>query len=270
MYIDTHCHLDFSHFNDDRAIVVGNAKKAGVKKFINPGVDIASSARAVELAIKNRDVIFAGIGFHPNEAQKNSDIKDLEKLLRQSTLNTKPYPLNHVIVAIGECGLDYHQYIGEKAAGKKDNQKRLFENQLRLTLENRFPVILHCRDAYEDFFDVLDALPDIPAGVIHCFSGGLEDLRMARKRGLYVGIDGNVTYSKQLSLIVPQIPLSILLLETDAPYLTPAPYRGTRNEPKYIPLVAKKIAELTNQPVKVVEKQTTINALSLFQFSQSL
>lgn len=124
---------------------------------------------------------------------------------------------------------------------------------------------MHVRDAFEDFFSVVDSMPTLPRGVIHCFSGGAQDLRMADERKLYVGIDGNVTYSKQLWMSVPQIPLRMLLLETDSPLLTPIPHRGTRNEPKYIPLIARKIAELTNHPVQDIENVTSENAKRLFE-----
>ena len=258
MFIDSHCHLDFPQYNDDRAMVIGNAKKAGVKKFVNPGVDLESSARVAFLAKEHPGVVFPCVGFHPYEAQGNPDVQALEKLISKQA------------VAIGECGLDYHMYKGEAALGKKTNQKRLFAEQLELALKHRLPVIFHCRDAYEDFFSVLDAASSLPKGVIHCFSGGLQELRMAQERGFLVGIDGNVTYSKQLSFIVPAIPLDILLLETDAPYLTPEPHRGTRNEPKYIPLVAKKVAELLTVSVEEVEDKTSNNASTLFQIAEHL
>lgn len=252
MYIDTHCHLNFSQYDPDRAMVIGNAKKAGVKKFINPGVDLHSSRESIELSKQYPGVVSAGVGFHPHEAQHDPDVSQLEKLL------------GHNVVAIGECGLDYFQFKGEAALGKKDKQKRLFDEQLRLALRHDLPVIMHCRDAYEDFFDCLDSLPSMPRGTVHCFSGGLQELREAQARNFYVGIDGNVTYSKQLWMIVPHIPLSMLILETDAPYLTPAPHRGERNEPKYIPLIAKKIAELNNRDVSEIEDSTTKNAQKLF------
>lgn len=254
MFIDTHCHLNFPQFDQDRAMVIGNAKKAGVKQFINPGVDVYSSKQAIELAQRHPGVIFAAIGIHPYEAQHDQEVHIIEKLLYESA----------PIVAIGECGLDYHQYKNEQALGKKDKQKILFHAQLMLALKHKLPVIMHCRDAYEDFFDCLDALPSIPAGVIHCFSGGLQELRIAQERNLFVGIDGNITYSKQLSSIVPKIPITHLLLETDAPYLTPTPHRGTRNEPKYIPIIAKQIAEITQISVEDVEISTTQNAKHLF------
>lgn len=247
MFIDTHCHLNFPQYNEDRAMVIGNAKKANVKKFINPGVDLYSTRHAIDLAQKNPGVIFASAGFHPYEAQHNPDVSQLP---------------THNIIAVGEIGLDYHQYKGEQALGKKDNQKRLFAEQLELAVKLDLPVILHCREAFDDFFSVLDLFH--PRGVIHCFGGGLQDVRMAKARNLFIGIDGNVTYSKQLELIVPEIPLTMLLLETDAPFLTPVPHRGSRNEPKYIPLIAKKIAELQKINVKKIEVITTRNAVQLF------
>ncbi len=265
MFIDSHCHLNFPQYDADRPMVIGNAKKARVKKFINPGVDLFFSRQAVLLARKYPGVVYAGIGFHPYEAQHNVDVSDLEKIFHEATMqrcnDASP------IVAIGECGLDYHQYKGEKAEGKKGNQKRIFEEQLLLALKYNLPVIFHCRDGYDDFFDVIDALPTLPMGVIHCFSGGLQELRQARERKFFIGIDGNVTYSKQLQMIVPNIPLSMIVLETDAPYLTPIPHRGTRNEPKYIPLIAKEIAILLDCSFQKVEETTTKNANVLFHLS---
>jgi len=255
MFIDTHCHLNFKEFDPDRSMVLGNAKKAGVKQFICPGVDFFSSKQVILLAQKNPGVIFAAIGYHPYEAQHNPDIKTLDRVCDYN----KKY-----IVAIGEIGLDYHQYKGENAAGKKQNQKILFEEQLQTALKYHLPVILHCREAFEDFFTVLDNLPTVPRGVIHCFSGGLQEIRFAKSHNLYIGIDGNVTYSKQLQATIPHIPLSLILLETDAPYLTPVPHRGERNEPKYIPLIANCIAALQKTDARLVEKQTAQNAEALF------
>ncbi len=250
MFIDTHCHLNFKEFDADRAMVIGNAKKAGVKEFICPGVDPFSSKQVVALAKKHPGTVFAAVGYHPYEAQQNPSVAILEKLLDDS------------VVAIGEIGLDYHQYKGEAAAGKKQNQKILFEEQLRLARKHNLPAIMHVRDAFEDFFTIYDSVP--VKGVIHCFSGGLQEVRLIKDRGLLIGLDGNITYSKQLQAVVPDIPLAMLLLETDAPYLTPVPHRGTRNEPKYIPLIAAEIARLQKADVQQVKNQTTINAKKLF------
>lgn len=257
MFIDSHCQLNFSDFDTDRPMVIGNAKKAGVKQFIVPSVDHNSCRTAIHLASIHPKVVYAAVGYHPYEAPHNPDVSYIETLLEN--------PANkNYIVAVGECGLDYHQYKGEVAGGRKDVQQELFKTQLMLALTYDLPVIIHCREAFEDLFTILRSMPNMPKGVLHCFSGGLQDLRYAEELGLYMGIDGNVTYSKQLAMIVPSIPLSKLLLETDAPYLTPEPHRGTRNEPKYIPLIAQKIAELQNKPIEEIEEATTENTKSLF------
>lgn len=261
MYIDTHVQLNFSDYDTDRDMVIGNAKKAGVKRFVVPGVDHNSCRTAVHLAHKHPGVIFSAVGYHPYEAPKNPDLSYLETLLNDE--DNKGF-----IVAIGECGLDYHEYNGEVAAGRKDVQQQLFLDQLNLALTYDLPVIIHCRDAYQDVFGVLEKLPKIPRGVFHCFSGSQQDLRIVEQMGFYVGIDGNVTYSKQLPFVVPFIPLSMLVLETDAPYLTPIPHRGKRNEPKYIPLVAQKIADLQNKPIRDVMEKTTENARALFRLPE--
>jgi len=253
MYIDTHCHLTFPEFDEDRKTIIGNAKKAGVKEFLIPGASIGSSYKAVSFAQSEQNGIFASVGCHPYETKNFPDVRQLEKMIGEK------------VVAIGECGLDYHAYKGFPAVGKKEEQKQLFEEQLRLALKHNLPVIIHCRDAYEEIFDVIDALPTLPNGVFHCFSGGPDDIKHISNRGFYFGIDGNVTYSKQLALTIPLIPIDKLLLETDAPYLSPIPHRGERNEPKYIPLIAKKIAELKGCDIKKIEEQTTKNAKVLFK-----
>lgn len=266
MLIDTHCHINFRDFDADRETVITNAKKAGVKRFIVPGDDASSSQSAVELAGRCPGTVFAAAGFHPYESQHvtpEDTIRFLESIL-------KPPATDHglpAIVAVGEIGLDYHIYKGEAAVGRKDVQKRLFEIQLRFALDHDLPVIIHGRDAFADIFSVLDALPVMPRGVIHCFSGGLQDIRMAAERHLFAGLDGNVTYSKHLQAIIPSVPLSMILLETDSPYLTPVPHRGERNEPKYIPAIAKFLAHLHNASAEAVARQTTGNAQTLFRLS---
>jgi TatD DNase family protein len=257
MYIDTHCHLNFPEFNSDRNMVIGNAKKVGVKLFINPGNSIITSQQAVQLTTTYPGVVFAAVGVHPYEVNNLPDISQIENLLTHQ-------PAKPTIVAIGECGLDYHVYKDFPAAGKKTEQKLLFENQLYLALKYDLPVIIHCREAFSDTFDVLDSLPAMPRGVFHCFSGGLEDVRNIQSRHFFLGLDGNTTYSKQLKAVIPSIPLSMILLETDSPLLPPEGHRGERNEPKYLPQTAHTIAELSQQPIEVIQAETTKNAQSLF------
>ncbi len=257
MFIDTHVQLNFADFDEDLPMVLGNAKKVGVQQFIVPGVDHVSCRRAAHLAHEYPGVIYAAVGFHPYEAPKNPDLSYLETLLKDPDNNGN-------IVALGEFGLDYHLYKGEMAAGRKDVQQILLESQLRLAITYDMPVIIHCRDAFDDLFTVISRLPKVPRGVLHCFSGSLQDIRTAEQYGFYMGVDGNVTYSKTLMATVPHIPLSRLLLETDAPYLPPEPHRGKRNEPKYIPLIAAKVAELQNKSISDIMEATTANARELF------
>ncbi len=253
MFVDTHCHLADTKFDPDRDTVIANAKKAGVKRIIVPGAGYASSVDALHLAMSRPDVLSPACGIHPYEATRNGSIDEFLSSIRPEG-----------IVAIGECGLDYHLYKGFDVPGKKDDQKQAFFLQCQFAIRHNLPVIIHCRDAFSDLFDVLDALPTMPQGVIHCFSGTREDGQKALIRGLYIGIDGNSTYAKKLREVIQTIPLSSILLETDSPYLPPAPHRGERNEPKYIQLIADSVSQLYGIPKKTVEQETTANALALF------
>jgi TatD DNase family protein len=256
MFIDTHCHLNFKEFDEDRAMVIGNAKKAGVKKFIIPGTNPITSRSANMLASSDPAILFASVGCHPYDTRNVPSRKEIERLISKRT------------IAIGECGLDYHLYGDEPAVGRKEEQKQLFEMQLGIALEYHLPVIIHSRDAFDDIFSVLDSLPAMPKGVFHCFSGGLEHVRDIQRRGFFLGLDGNATYSKQLKLVIPFIPLSMILLETDAPYLVPVGHRGERSEPKYIPLIAETIAQLQNINIKEVEETTTASTKQLFHIME--
>lgn len=257
MIIDTHCHLTFPEYNEELQTIIGNAKKANVKKFIVPGVDAFSSKRAVELAEKNPTSIRASIGFHPYEAQKLPDVTVLQPFI------------SDFVVAIGECGLDYHLYKGEDAAGKKTNQIRLFQEQIELSIAHNLPLIMHCRDAFDDFFSTLNPYKGKVRGVIHCFSGGRQDMKEALSFNFFMGIDGNLTFSTYLQNILPDIPITHLLFETDSPYLTPIPHRGKRNEPKHIVHTLSYAAKLLLMSKEELIHQTTTNASSLFGFPNS-
>jgi TatD DNase family protein len=258
MFIDTHCHLTFPEYNEDRITVISNAKKAGIKHFIVPGVDLFSNKLALELAASQPLSIKAAIGFHPYEAQESPPVWELSHMI------------THDVVAIGECGLDYHLYKGEEAASKKTNQIRIFREQIELAIEHKLPLIMHCRDAFDDFFSTLDEYHGQYRGVIHCFSGGLQEVRCALERGLYMGIDGNITFSKDLQRIISHIPLPSLLLETDSPYLTPVPFRGKRNEPKHLRETAAYISQALSISQAALAEQTTANAKELFALQLSV
>lgn len=256
MIIDTHCHLNSKQFLTDVKEVISDAKRSGIAKIIVPGTDKASSDKSLMLSETFRNTIYPAVGFHPYEAQKTDPdgvITYLNRIIR-----------THKICAVGECGLDYHLYKGHAAQSKKDNQKFLFEAHLRLALKFDLPAIIHCRDAYDDLFTVLDNLPVMPRGVIHCFSGGNLQLRMAIQRKLYIGIDGNVTYDKNIIRMIPSIPVSSMLIETDSPLLTPVPLRGTRNEPKNIRLIASAVSKIIRIPFERFKDETSSNAIRLF------
>ncbi len=268
MFIDTHCHLNFSAFEQDLPDIVRHAEDSGVEQIVVPGAHLDSSGKAVEVAAQFPNC-FAAIGIHPHHATDKDVIvndelkKQLVKLIKQPK-----------IVAIGEVGMDYFVYQKSKyletalSQELKDKQRALFELQLSLAHEHNLPVIFHCREAFGDMWNIIENFITEtkwqPRGVFHCFGGGKKDLRKALDHGFYIGIDGNITYNQNLQFIAYDVPLEKLLLETDAPYLTPIPFRGQRNEPKHIPLIAEYVAKTKNIPADEVETATTRSAQQLF------
>lgn len=254
--IDTHLHLDFDAFDDDREAVIERALAAGVQRMITIGINRETCRRAVALAEQYAPV-YAAVGIHPNDATE-WDI-ETERELRELARHPK-------VVAIGEIGLDYYW---ERVP--HDVQARVFRTQLALASELGLPVIIHDRDAHADVLNILrewveSGRAPTPPGVLHCFSGDHAMAEEALALGFYVGVDGPVTFknARALQALVAQLPLDRLLVETDAPFLTPHPYRGKRNEPAYVRFVAEKIAELQNCTFETVAHQTTRNAETLF------
>ena len=255
MYIDTHCHLSVEDY-DDIDLILKENKEALVNTIIISGCTKDSIAEAIELSKKYREV-FVTIGFHPSEADIIT-YKDLEKLEHQIIENEK-------IVGVGEIGLDYHY-------GKEniDKQKTLFRKQLKIAEKLKLPVVIHSRDATRDTINILKEFPNV-LGDIHCFSGSIETAREYISMGYRLGIGGVVTFkNSNLYKVIEDIGLEAILLETDSPYLTPHPYRGMQNSSKYIPIIAKKIAEILNISVEEVAKITTDNAMSLFDLNKNI
>lgn len=258
MIIDTHCHLDDKSFEDDLESVLLRANECGVKKVIIPGASIKDLKKAREIANSHEFIYFA-VGIHPY----NIDEYD-EETLREFAKNDK-------CVAVGECGLDYYRLkdifkTKEEQDKNKELQKRVFLAQIELAKELKKPLIVHIREANQDSFDILKShANDLVGGVLHCFNAS-ELLLELVDLGFYYGIGGVLTFknAKNLVEILPKIPLSRLLIETDAPYLAPTPYRGKRNEPSYTTLVAQKMAEILNLEVGEVCNITTNNAQKLF------
>ena len=248
MYIDTHCHISKEDYSDIDLLVKENIDNK-VNKVIVSGCTKESIVETLEL-IDKYDSLYATIGYHPSEVNITTD-EDLVLLEKQ---------LQHKkVVGVGEIGLDYHY-------GKEDidKQKELFRKQLSIAEKNNLPVVIHSRDATQDTINILKEYPNV-VGDIHCFSGSLETARIYINMGYYLGIGGVVTFkNSNLRDVVKEIGLDRILLETDAPYLTPEPYRGKVNSSKYIPVIAEKIANILNISVDKVANTTTNNVNILF------
>ena len=251
--IDTHCHLNDKKFSADLTEVYERAKKFEVTKIINFGSTLTDSIEAVELT-KKFSGMFAGVGIHPEEVQDFNEVT-AEKII-ELTKNKK-------VVAIGEIGLDYHW---EKSSEGKLLQQKIFIEQLDIARQLNLPVCIHEREAHGDCLKILQTEGRGLRGVLHCYSGSLEMAHEVWKLGWLIGVDGPLTFknSAKLPEIVQAAPREMLLLETDAPYLAPTPYRGKRNEPAYLIEIAKKIAELRGEDLETVAEYTTKNAENLY------
>jgi TatD DNase family protein len=252
--IDSHCHLDFPQFDADRDEVLARSIAAGVTVLVNPGADLESSRRAVALA-ERHTAIYAAVGIHPHDATTLDGPALAE--LRQLAAHPK-------VVAIGEIGLDYY-----RDRSPRDRQRAAFEAQLGLAAELNLPVIVHQREAAADVLAALRAWAEggHPGCVLHAFAGDEAVTEEAVDLGFYLGIGGPLTYqnARHLPEIVPHLPLERLLLETDAPYLPPHPYRGQRNEPAYLALVARRLAELRALPLETLAERVTENTRRAFR-----
>ncbi len=280
---DTHCHLDFHKFDPDRAAVLDRAARAGVERILIPGLTLASSLAAVELA-ESHPMLFAAIGVHPTESLTwtNETQRDLKSLIPLS-LGERGRGEGK-IVAIGEIGLDYYW-----DAAPHDLQQRILREQLDLAAELSLPVVVHMREKGDapdgpcarDLLEILgdwvaglrsrnEALAEHP-GVLHSFSGSLETARQAIRLGFYIGITGPVTYKNAESKreVVKSLPLERLLIETDAPFLSPASQRGKRNEPAFVYEIADKIAQLHSRSLEEVAAVTSMNAARLFSWGET-
>jgi len=255
MIIDTHIHLDNERYKDDLDKVLNRARDAKVKRFIIPGANPSTLERTLQIVDANSDVYFA-VGVHPYDMASFDEL-DFEK-----------YVKHEKCVAIGECGLDYFRLEGndEEKLKEKEEQKRVFKAQIVLAKKYKKPLIVHIRDASKDSKEILLELGAVQVGgVLHCYNADEELLPLA-KEGFYFGIGGVLTFknAKKLVNVLAQIPRDKLLIETDGPYLTPAPHRGERNEPLYTTFVAQKMSELLDITLHDIKELTTQNALKLF------
>jgi TatD DNase family protein len=250
--VDTHCHLDGERFDSDREEVLKRAKE-NLEFIVNIGYDLESSKRSLALA-KENEFVYATVGVHPTDVEGYDEEleKELEKLAQEEK-----------VVAIGEIGLDYHWMTTPK-----EHQKEIFRKQLELARRLKKPVVIHTREAMADTIEILKEYPEI-VGVIHFYPGSVESAKELIDR-FYLGIGGTLTFknAKKSVQVVEEIPLEKIVLETDSPYLAPAPYRGERNEPIYVQKVAKKIAEIKGISEEEVIKITTENAKKLYRIEK--
>lgn len=252
MYVDTHLHLSNEDY-ENISSVIKNAEENQVKYLIISGCEKDKLEETIKISETNKNV-YLSLGFHPSEASKvtDNDIALFENRIQK---------LNK-LVAIGEIGLDYHY-------GKEDKELQilLFHKMLKLAEKFNLPVVIHSRDATQDTIEILKQYK--VGGCIHCFSGSLETANIYIKMGYKLGIGGVLTFkNSNLKEVVKNISIENVLLETDSPYLAPVPYRGIKNEPKYIPLIAEEISKIKNITVQEVAKETTNNAKKLYKFDE--
>jgi TatD DNase family protein len=282
--IDTHCHLEMAEFDPDREAVIQRAKDAGIEAVITIGSDLSGNIGGLELSRKY-DFIYSSVGFHPHDARDFTDeifgkIKKWVREYRGKETNPPSPPfaeegygrvtnnespgvdeLKPKVVAIGEIGLDYHY-----DNSPREVQREVFMKQLQFAREVDLPVIIHSREAKKDTLDIIKR-SGINNGVFHCFSGDMEMAEQVMAMGFHISVAGPVTFknAKRLKEIVKSVPDEFLLIETDAPYLTPEPFRGRRNEPSYLAHTARTIAELRGVSLEDIARITTLNAKRLFK-----
>lgn len=255
---DTHCHLDFEPYAEDRAAVIARARAAGVQQMVIPAVDLANMERARAI-VEAEDGILMAVGIHPNSTAAWSP---------EYLGSLRAWAQAPKVVALGEIGLDYYWDKSPKTV-----QQRAFEDQLALAAELGLPVIIHNRDASQDVLPILEnwvkalpsALKDRP-GVLHSFLESSEAAERALSIGFFLGFTGSVTYKNKDALrrIAAAVPADKIVIETDAPFLTPSPHRGERNEPAFVALVAERIAALRRMETEAFAALTTANAERLF------
>ena len=248
--IDTHAHIDDSQYQEDFDAFIAAQKQAGVQRIIVPGINADSVASVADVCSRYPDFLFPAAGLHPEEVKEDwaSQLQIIS-----SALDSYDY------IAIGEIGLDYYwdrTYVNE--------QKEVLRRQLAWALDRDKPVIIHSREATDDILSILREFPGLQ-GVFHCFTGSRETADILLKMGFYLGIGGVLTFKNcKLRETLATVPLDRILLETDSPYMAPVPYRGKRNESRFMIHVAQLLSDVYQVPVHTIDKATTANALRLF------
>lgn len=251
--IDVHTHMQFAEFDNDKDAVIRRALDAGIW-LINVGTQRDTSANSCELAHRYEGV-FATAGLHPTDIHEEFDYDFYKKFAE-----------NPKVVAIGECGLDYYRSAPET----KEKQKAVFTKHIQLSREIKKPLMIHCREAFADLISILTTHHSqltTPPGIVHFFSGTKDDAAKLMDLGFSFSFGGVITFAREYEKLIKFIPLDRILLETDAPYVAPQPYRGKRNEPAYVEEVAKKISKILGKNFEEVAEKTTENAIKIFGLS---
>ncbi|MCX7626701.1 MAG: TatD family hydrolase [Candidatus Sumerlaeaceae bacterium] len=257
MIIDTHAHLHDQEFDYDFREALERASEAGVSRIVLIGENVQNSVRAIEKT-QMAPARWATVGIHPHHAKEFS-ATSISKLRELATHHRE------TVVAIGEIGLDFYYDFSPQAI-----QERAFRAQIELAMELQLPVVIHCREAYDQSLEILRSycasFGKAPWGVMHCYFGTVEQAWEFFELGMLIGVGGSVTFKKAETVraVVRELPLEAFVLETDAPYLAPVPYRGKRNEPSFLPLVAQRVAEIKGITADDVATATTQNAQRLF------
>lgn len=256
---DTHCHLNLDLFASELPEILEKALAAGVSRILIPGINLANSRSALQLA-EQYPFLYAAVGVHPNDANtwNASTLTELQDLAQHPKA-----------IAIGEIGLDYYRQYSPP-----EQQKMILRQQLELSQKLNKPIILHSRNAVAEILMHLDEwLPGVSIqGVFHSYEGDLETAQQILQKGFFLGVTGPITFqnARERQQVFSQLPVSCLLLETDSPYLTPHPWRGKRNQPAYIPIIAQKLADLHNQSLDQIAMTTSHNAHQLFQWGEEI
>lgn len=250
-YIDTHTHLFVEQFDDDLPEVILRAEAAGVTHMLLPNIDDSTIAQTIEV-VEQYAACKLMLGLHPCSVAENvkSQLQTIEKAIEQNE-----------IVGVGEIGLDYYWDTKFSTA-----QREAFSAQLQMAIDLRKPVSIHTREAFDDAIALVEKKQNgYLRGVFHCFGGSVDDGKRAIDAGMHLGIGGNSTFKKSTApSTLPALPLEALVLETDAPYLAPVPYRGKRNEPSYLPLIAENLASIYEKPLELIASRTTQTAKEIY------
>ena len=254
MYIDSHAHLYFDRFDEDRDELISNLlENENISNIINVATDLESCEKCIALAEKYMQ-LFATSGFHPNDLDTLTNLKELNII--------KEFLKHDKVVAVGEIGLDYYW---DKV--DKEKQKKFFIKQLEIALEENYPVIIHNREADDDIFKIVKEVSNNYTGVFHCYAGSIEMAIKLIEMGFYISFTGNITYKKNdRREVIKELPIEKILLETDSPFLTPIPFRGKRNDSGKLKYIANEIAIIKDISIEKVARITSENTQKLFQF----